>query len=335
METNLPDIPVFHSPWWCLNDHIHTISRSLFGDREPPACEQIEIATPDRDFLELDCIFREDSKAVVALFHGLEGSTRRYYIIETMKALRNAGFSVVAVNFRGCGSRLNRTRRFYHSGETEDYFTIFRWISEKMPGRKIGAVGFSLGANALLKSLGEKEEEHPVDAAVAISAPYDLKLGADSLSRGFNRVYEYLFLRTLRKKVYRKREVFPDLPEAEGTTLYEFDNKVTAPVHGFKDADDYYESCSSKNFMADIRKPVLLIHSKSDPLCPIEAMPRQEISENPSLDYIITGEGGHVGFWSNPPGWLNRVVCGYLTKKLKPPDKKNGAGSRANRQIRR
>lgn len=316
METNLPDIPVFHSPWWCLNDHIHTITRSLFGDREPPSCEQIEIATPDRDFLELDCIFQEDSEAVVALFHGLEGSTRRYYIIETMKALRNAGFSVVAVNFRGCGSRLNSTRRFYHSGETEDYFTIFRWITKNMPGRKIGAVGFSLGANALLKSLGEKEEEHPVDAAVAISAPYDLKMGADSLSRGFNRVYEYLFLRTLREKVYRKRVDFPDLPEAEGTTLYEFDNKVTAPVHGFKDADDYYESCSSKNFMADIRKPVLLIHSKSDPLCPIEAMPRQKISENPSLDYIITGEGGHVGFWSKPSGWLSRVVCGYLTKKL-------------------
>lgn len=316
METSLQDIPKFRAPWWCFNDHVHTIARSLFGDREPPPAEAVEIATPDGDFLELECLFRDGSEAVIVLFHGLEGSARRYYMVEMMKSLSESEFSVVAVNFRSCGSRMNRQRRFYHSGATDDYRTVFRWVADRFAGQSIGAVGFSLGANALLKSLGEESGEHPVSAAVAVSVPYDLKMGSGKISRGFNKLYEIRFLRTLRNKVKEKRTYHPDLPEVTAGTLYEFDDSITAPIHGFKDADDYYECCSSKYYIDDIRRPTLLIHSRNDPLCPIRGMPMEKIKKNPFLDYIITDEGGHVGFWSSPPGWLRRNIVGYLSCRL-------------------
>ncbi|MGD8427571.1 MAG: alpha/beta fold hydrolase [Balneolaceae bacterium] len=316
METNLRHIPDFFAPQWCFNGHIHTIGRSLTGDNNIPEVQRIEIPTPDDDFLELDCAIQADSKAIVTLFHGLEGSSQRFYIVELMKVLLQRGFSAVAVNFRSCGSRLNNQPRFYHSGETGDYATVFNWIRGQYPNQKLGAVGFSLGGNALLMSLAEKNAGHPVDCAAAVSVPYDLYLGAKRLSRGFHRVYEYRFLRTLCKKLELKRQTYPELPTFTGSTLFEFDNQVTAPIHGFEGAIDYYEQCSSCKIIEDIRTPTLLIHSRQDPMCPIEAMPIGEIFENKFTDYIITEEGGHVGFWSRPQGWLNYVIGNYLDKKL-------------------
>lgn len=313
---SLPNVPVFRSPSWCVNGHLHTIARSLLGDTDPPYDQRIEIPTPDDDFLELDIIRHENSKPVVALFHGLEGSSERYYMVELAKALDWLKLSVVALNFRSCGSRMNRRPRFYHSGETEDYATLFRWIQKEFPDRPIGAVGFSLGGNALLKSLGEEQSSHPVAAAVGVSVPYDLRLGSINLSRGFNRVYDYRFLRTLRKKLELKRQDHPKLPRFSGSTLYEFDDQVTSVIHGFRDAEDYYARCSSRKFITDIKKPTLLIHSDEDPLCPIGGMPLAEIKKNPCLHYIITDEGGHVGFWSEPEGWLNYIITSYLKEEL-------------------
>lgn len=314
--SSLPYVPGFRSPAWCINSHVHTIARSFFGDTDPPYQERVEIPTPDDDFLELDIIRRQQDRPVIALFHGLEGSTDRYYMVELAKALDESGLSVVAVNFRSCGSRMNRRPRFYHSGETQDYQTVFRWIRNEFPEQRIGAVGFSLGANALLKSLGEEGSEHLLDTAVAVSVPYDLRLGSINLSGGFNRVYDYRFLRTLKKKLELKREQFPELPKFNGSTLYEFDNQVTSVIHGFKNADDYYTRCSSRKFVSSIQKPTLLIHSREDPLCPIAGMPLGEIKENEHLQYIITDEGGHVGFWSKPEGWLNFIILSYLKEEL-------------------
>lgn len=140
MKTNLRHVPPFIAPRWCFNGHIHTIARSLFGDTSQPAVDRIEISTPDNDFLELDCVIQPESNAVIVLFHGLEGSSKRYYIVELMNVLIREGFSVIAVNFRGCGSRMNNRPRFYHSGETKDYNTVFRWIRKNHPDKKIGAV---------------------------------------------------------------------------------------------------------------------------------------------------------------------------------------------------
>ncbi|WP_138431313.1 YheT family hydrolase [Fodinibius saliphilus] len=317
MQTSLRNIYSFPSSRWAFNGHIHTIARSLLGDTNQPAVERIEIPTPDNDFLEIDCANISNSSAVVVLFHGLEGSSRRYYIIELMKELVNEGYSVVAVNFRSCGDKMNNRPRFYHSGETKDYETVFSWVQETYSYNKIAAVGFSLGGNALVKSLGEKGQSHPADVSVAISVPYDLRLGSLRLSKGFHRVYEYRFLRTLKKKLALKRYYFPDIPTFDGSTLYEFDDQVTAPVHGFKNADNYYKICSARQFIDKIETPTLLIHSKEDPICPIEAMPVDKINENEFTDYIITNKGGHVGFWSNPNGWINYAIRKFIRDKLR------------------
>lgn len=316
METNLGNISKFQGPYWCFNGHLHTISRSLIGNTNPPELERIEIPTPDQDFLELDCAVRPGHQAIIVLFHGLEGSSRRYYIVELMKHLLGRKMSVVAVNFRSCGSRMNNRPRFYHSGATDDYTTVFRWIQQKYPDYSIGAAGFSLGANALLKSLAEKDHRHPAKAAVAVSTPYDLQKGSRLLSQGFNKVYEHYFLRTLRHKLSIKQQSYPGLPTFHGHTLFEFDDQVTAPIHGFDGAEDYYSRCSSGQFIPGISTPTLLLHSRQDPICPITSFPADTAQANPYIDYIITGEGGHVGFWSKPGGWLNQMIGNYFCEKL-------------------
>lgn len=316
MKTNLRHVPQFCSPSWCYNGHVHTIARSLFGDTNLPEVDRIEIPTPDDDFLELDRHIKTDSTSVIVLFHGLEGSTDRYYMVELMKFLIRKGHSVVGVNFRGCGSHLNNQPRFYHSGETKDYQTVFSWIQNKYPNKQMGAVGFSLGGNALVKYLGETGSNSLIQTAVAVSVPYDLRLGSIMLSKGFHRIYEYRFLRTLKQKLQEKRNRHPKLPVFNGSTLYEFDDQVTAKIHGFQSAEDYYEQCSAHRFVENINKDTLLIHSKEDPLCPAEAIPLAKLNKNPFTDYIITKNGGHVGFWSKPRGWLNFVIENYLSSNL-------------------
>lgn len=316
MKTNLRHVPPLKSPRWCFNGHLHTIARSLFGNTNSPPLNRIEIPTPDDDFLELDCHIQNDSDAIVALFHGLEGSTERYYMVELMKVLIREGYSVIGVNFRGCGSRLNNQPRFYHSGETNDYQTVFNWIRNEYPHKQVGAIGFSLGGNALLKYLGEEQESSFIKAAVAVSVPYDLRLGSIILSKGFNRIYEYRFLRTLQHKLEEKRQHYPNLPTFSGSNIYEFDDQITAPIHGFKGAEDYYEQCSACRFVEDIKTDTLLVHSEADPLCPVAIMPLTKINQNRYTDYIISSKGGHVGFWSKPRGWLNFVIENYLSSNL-------------------
>ncbi|MCW9708693.1 YheT family hydrolase [Fodinibius salsisoli] len=316
METNIRNISKFQAPSWCFNGHLHTIGCSFNGNTTLPDLKRIEIPTPDDDFLELDCAVRPDSQALITLFHGLEGSSRRYYMVQLMEQLLGLKMSVVAVNFRSCGSKMNNKPRFYHSGATDDYITVFRWIQERHPNQRIGAVGFSLGANALIKSLAEKGSRHPAEAAVAVSTPYDLQAGSILLSQGFNKIYEHYFLRTLRRKLSTKRKSYPGLPTFNGRTLFEFDDKVTAPIHGFDGAEDYYNQCSSRQFIPEVAKPTLLIHSRQDPICPIDSFPVDDVRNNPSMDYIITDEGGHVGFWSKPKGWLNGTIGNYFARKL-------------------
>jgi len=251
---------------------------------------------------------------VVALFHGLEGSADRYYIIKLMRTLDDMNYSVVAVNFRSCGSRMNRQRRFYHSGETEDFHTVFSWIKRRFPDSPPAAVGFSLGGNALLKYLGEQGKNSLLHSAVAVSVPYDLKAGSEKIGAGFNQLYEYIFLKSLKKKLNQKRKTYPDLPSFSGSSLYAFDDQVTGPIHGFAGAEDYYARCSSGQFVPQIDVPTLLIHSKEDPICPADRMPLAAVKQKNNLDYIITDEGGHVGFHSRPSGWLCKTIKKYLVK---------------------
>lgn len=305
-------LPEFKSRWWALNAHIHTIVASQFASVRPVLCKRIEIDTPDDDFLELDVVDTKTKKPVVALFHGLEGSSERFYIRNLMYDLQQAGYSSVAMNFRGCGNKMNRRPRFYHSGETSDYTTLFNWMSSTFPDRPVFGVGFSLGANALIKSLAEEGAGHPVKKAAAVSPPYDLKLGSYNLQKGFNKVYEFRFLQTLSAKLDKKQAHFPELPDFSGSTIYDFDDQVTAPIHGFDGADHYYDSCSSQNFLKEVETPLLLIHSKQDTLTPLRFAPFGDIKQNRFIHSVFTDKGGHVGFLSSPENWLNNTIIRWL-----------------------
>lgn len=302
----------FKPKWWAINTHVHTIVASQFTKVQKPPHKRIEIPTPDEDFLEIDMCVVESDQPVVALFHGLEGSTDRHYIANLMDELQKAGITSVALNFRGCGSRLNVRPRFYHSGATDDYRTFFKWIRQRFPKKEIYAVGYSLGANALVKYLGEEGSNSLVKKAVAVSPPYDLKEGSLRMQKGINKLYEKRFLSTLVEKLEQKRLVFPNMPEFDGNTIYEFDDQVTAALHGFSGAEDYYFKCSSRHFFGEVKSDLLIIHSQQDTLCPIKFAPLKTLSENPSIQILFTDEGGHVGFLSSPSGWLYRVILNWF-----------------------
>lgn len=302
----------FESAWWAWNTHVHTIVASQFTKVQKPPHERIEIPTPDEDFLEIDVCDVSSEKPVVALFHGLEGSTDRHYIANLMAELRKAGYPSVALNFRGCGSRLNKQPRFYHSGSTDDYRTFFNWINQRFPGKDIYAVGYSLGANALVKYLGEEGSKSLVRRSVAVSPPYDLKEGSIRMQQGINKLYEKRFLITLADKLEKKRQTYPDMPVFRGHSIYDFDDQVTAVLHGFAGADDYYFRCSSRHFYGEVKSDLLIVHSKEDTLCPIEFAPQKTIRENKAIRTLFTEEGGHVGFLSSPSGWLYRVILNWF-----------------------
>lgn len=304
-------IPFKPAPW-CLNGHHHTVLCSLLFQPVHLPFERIRIPTPDDDFLDLDILSREHYPKTAVLFHGLEGTSRRYYMTRLAYRLFQENYNIVSVNFRSCSGTLNKQKRFYHSGEIKDPETVFEWITRELPSSDIYAAGFSLGGSIILNYARHHGTAHPVTAFAAISTPFDLKQGALNLQKGFNRIYQQLFVRSLTKKLEEKRKSISGLPEMNGKTLYEYDDQVTAPLHGFDSADHYYESCSAAFFLEEIASPCLLLHSKEDPICPIEFLPLHKVQNNSKLDARLTDTGGHVGFWSLPPGWVEETVCTYF-----------------------
>jgi len=313
LESRITNItPQFKTVPWCLNGHLHTIGASLLFKPAGVNYKRKKIETPDGDILELDLLENSASSSVVILLHGLEGSSQRYYIQNLANHLYVDGHTVAALNFRSCGGTLNLKRRFYHSGETEDLTTVCEWLSDIYPDQIQFAAGFSLGGSVLLNYLNRYKEKSRIKGFTSISVPYDLHRGAINLQKGFNKIYDYYFLRTLKSKLDQKRHQYTDLPHFTGSTLFDFDDQVTAPIHGFKDAVDYYAQCSSAFFIDQIVTPGLLIHSKEDPLCPFEYTPNQAIDNNPNLTTVFTDQGGHVGFWSRPSGWIELIISQYL-----------------------
>jgi predicted alpha/beta-fold hydrolase len=240
------------------------------------------------------------------ILHGLEGTINSHYLRGTLSLARKYGWPTDVLMFRGCNGELNRARRLYHSGETTDLSLVVNRLIETEPDRPLVLAGFSLGGNVLLKWLGEMGERVPkqVRAAAAVSVPFDLERGCRHIERGFSRIYNWHFLRTLKTKAAAKLVQYPDLYDAEALrssrTLYEFDDAVTAPLHGFKDAHDYYSRSSSIGYLSDIRTPTLLVSSFDDPFLPREVLVSvAELAlKNPKLETYFTARGGHVGFVS-------------------------------------
>lgn len=285
--------------------------------------------TPDGDELLLD--FADEGlrgAPVVLVLHGLEGNALRPYALLSYDALRAHGVAAVGLNFRGCGGEPNRMPRFYHSGETEDPRWVLERLRARWPDRPLGALGFSLGGNVLLKLLGELGAEGVglLRAAAAVSVPFDLSAGADALESGpMVRRYARHFLSSLIAKVEGKRAlVDPRVPVGRALaarTIREFDDVLTAPLHGFAGAADYYERSSSGRFLDRVRVPTLVLQSRDDPFLPRAALPEAALRANPAFTPVITERGGHVGFlegspWS-PRFWAEETAARWLAEGLR------------------
>ena len=277
--------------------------------RELPDVQYERIRTPDGDEITIAAPVTPSSGPVLVLLHGLEGGVRSHYVSGIWEAARRKGWQPRLVLFRTCDGRLNSARRTYHSGETTDLDFVIRRLTAEDPERPIVLAGVSLGGNVLLKWLGEQGDSVPpqVRAAIAISTPYDLAQSSRAINSGFARLYQWNFLRSLKRKAGEKLTQYPDVGSRERlkslTTMWAFDDQFTAPLHGFKDAGDYYEQSSSIRFLKDIRRPTLLLSAFDDPFHTPEVLREVErlCASNPFLKLEFHARGGHVGFVGGAP----------------------------------
>ncbi|GMR12024.1 MAG: hydrolase [Gemmatimonadota bacterium] len=320
----------FRPPWWLKGRHAQTLAGKLLKAKPKLVLHRERVDTPDGDFIDLDFMPEPRSpRPIVLVLHGLEGSARRSYVLTMLAALEAQGLWGVGLNFRSCSGEPNRTPRFYHSGETGDLAQVLGMLSQRFPGSPIGAVGFSLGGNALLKYLGEVggSEGAPPRVAAAISVPFDLSAGARMLEAGFmGRLYTFYFMRMLRRKTRLKREILREAVDVDAVlrtkTLRAFDELATAPLHGFSGAEDYYARSSSAGFLDRIRVPTLLLHSLDDPFLPASAVPKDAVYRNPLLTGVFTQRGGHVGFIGGgrplrPRPWAEEEAARFLAHHLR------------------
>ena len=265
-------------------------------------------STPDDDFIEVLRLDAPPDRPRLFLLHGLEGTVRSHYVSGLLHIARRQGWGADMLIFRGCGDEMNRAARLYHSGETTDLAFAVDRVLREFPAVPLLMVGVSLGGNVLLKWLGERGDAVPerVRAAATISVPFDLERGSRYISKGFSKIYERHFLRTLRRKVEAKLEQFPGVVDrtalAHARTLYDFDDAVTGPLHGFRDAHDYYMRSSALRYLDGIRRPTLMLSSKDDPFLPRDVLDEvvSVAVRNTYLHPEFTERGGHVGFVSGP-----------------------------------
>ncbi|MCM0041651.1 MAG: alpha/beta fold hydrolase [Algoriphagus sp.] len=291
----------YQRPKYLFNGHLETVYPAIFRKVELIPTQKERIETHDGDFLEIDWHQRGNSKLVV-ISHGLEGNSSRAYILGMAKEALKNGFDVLAWNYRGCGVELNRKAIFYHSGATYDLETIIQHASKKY--EEIFLIGFSLGGNLVLKYLGEKRERtQKIKKGVAISVPLDLGSSCDQISRTGFGLYTQRFLKTLRQKVEKKAESFPaeyNLTKFSSIrTLRDFDNTFTGPLHGFGDAEEYYQKNSSLQFLVGISVPTLILNAKNDPFLSPSCYPTELAKTLNQVYFEFPSHGGHVGFMSS------------------------------------
>lgn len=325
---------IYSAPWWLRGRHPQTIWGKLFRRRRALNLRRRILRTTDGDEVELHSIAGAPDAPHLLLFHGLEGSLRSHYANGTLAAAANRGWSAHLLLFRSCGDRVNLTRRFYHSGDTGDVRYVVSLLAGEFPSSDFFLVGVSLGGNVLLKYLGEDAPMIPpaVRAAAAISVPYDLAQSAEAISGGFSRLYQRFFLNSLKMKLLEKRKAFSSLPDESVIrrlrTMVEFDDLITAPVHGFAGAQDYYRKSSALQFLGGVRVPTLLLSSYDDPFLPAGILSRVEAEarRNPSLHIEFYQSGGHVGFVAGRVPWraeyfAERRICEFFdgfTRDSKP-----------------
>ncbi|MEN8761090.1 MAG: hydrolase [Thiogranum sp.] len=309
----------FKAAWWLPGPHLQTLYPHIFRRRNLPALTRERIELDDGDFLDIDWS-GHNSGPLVLMLHGLEGSIHSHYATGLMNSLNHSGFQVVLLNFRGCSGEPNRLPRSYHSGDTDDVDTILERLVRQQPQRPVYIVGTSLGGNVLLKWLGEHPDQTLVKKAVAISVPFELNIAAHRLERGFSRLYQAHLLYKLRRSTRSKaaRIALPiDVSRLSRIRSFrQFDDQVTAPLHGFDGVDDYYRRASSRPFIKNIKTPTLILHAADDPFMTPDAVPEED-ELGPGVQLELSESGGHVGFvggifpW-NPRYWIDERICDYF-----------------------
>ncbi len=319
----------YRAPPWLPGGNLQTLYPALLAPRPAVRYHRQRWDTPDCDFIDLDWIQVRDQESgmegnrqpLLVLFHGLEGSSNSHYARALMHAACQRGWRGVVVHFRGCSGEINRLPRAYHSGDSTEIDWILCRLSRQHAG-PLYAVGVSLGGNALLKWLGEQRESAAgvVRRAAAVSAPVDLHAAADALESGFNMNYTRNFLATMKRKSLAKLQAHPGLFDPArlrmSRTLREFDDLVTAPLHGYRDVDDYYTRASSKPLLAQIAVPTLLLNARNDPFLPAAALPAQRELAT-TVNAVFPEEGGHVGFpdAGGTLTWLPRCLLEFFTRE--------------------
>lgn len=335
MTAQSPVVNRYRSPWWLPEGHSQTLWRR-FAPPVPVGQRRQRVELSDGDFIDVDWVDAAQSNSrpeqpIVVLLHGLCGSALSPYIQSLQRLLQERGISSAAMNFRGCSGHINRRARAYHSGCTEDLEEVYQCLRAQNPHRNFAFAGFSLGGNVLLKWLAEIGQREGVLGAVAVSTPFSLSYCSEALNTGMSRLYGHYFRRKLIDDVERKREFFraqagqtgwqQELERLEALgdlrrlkTLWEFDDQVTAPLHGFSGAEDYYGRCSSGPLLGDIKCRVTLIQSANDPIIPALSLP-SEASLQPHISLHLEAAGGHVGFTcAGDANWLEERVFAALSK---------------------
>lgn len=319
----------YRPAWWLPGAHAQTLWGKFVRKQVPRATRVERLETPDGDFLDLHHLDGPDAAPILVLLHGLEGTIRSHYIQALLAEATRRRWKAAVLIFRSCGGELNRTRRFYHSGDTGDIaFTLDHLLASNQQSNLLLA-GFSLGGNVLLKYLGEqgRRVSPRIRGAVAVSVPFDLERSSRHIDRGFSRMYQRSFLRSLKSKVGEKLNAFPDLvPRTsiqEIETMFAFDDAFTAPVHGFVDARDYYRRSSSISWIGTISVNTLLLNSVDDPFLPLPVLEdvRSIAKSNSHLELEFTTGGGHVGFVGGRLPWkplyyLERRTGDFLAHQL-------------------
>tara|TARA_R110002167_G_scaffold36396_1_gene115243 strand:+ start:1743 stop:2795 length:1053 start_codon:yes stop_codon:yes gene_type:complete len=316
----------FVAPWWAKNRHVQTIFPRFLQKRQALVFRKERFILSDGDFVQLAWVGDISSaKGLVIMFHGLEGSIYSHYCHDMAADLARQGFAVVVMHFRGCGGESNQTPRAYHSGETSDPWEFISWLQASYPSLDKFAIGFSLGGNMLLKLLGERPQQGIIKAALAISAPLQLAECAQSINQGFSKLYQSYLLKSMVTNLRHKMSImdyqkhltikYKDLHQLKN--FRDFDQYVTAPLHGFLGADDYYLRCSAMPYLSKIQTPTLVLHAKDDPFMNENVLPRTD-----QLSIFVRVElsehGGHVGFVQGSPWrpkiWMQQRVSQFLTR---------------------
>lgn len=310
----------YQAPRWLRNGHAQTLWPALLRRAPRVGLEETTLELSDGDFLQLAWGPRR-SGAVVLVLHGLGGSARSAYVLGLVRHLAGRGLQTVVMEFRGAGRNPNRLRRFFHAGAWQDLDETVKHVRRQQPGRPLAVVGFSMGGIVTLNWLGARGEDAEATVAVVVSTPLDLAACARHLDCGFARLYQWELVRNLKRMVRRKQRTLPDAAtrsELERIrTLWEFDDRLTGPLHGFRDAADYYHRCSPGQRLGGVRRPTLLLQAADDPFIPVATLP----ATLPAPVHMrLSRHGGHVGFINGVPWrpgyWLEGEIADYLECRL-------------------